>query len=205
MIKSLLKLRSAVPGLPVDLVRLLLAGLFVFLAAPARATLESYDSAINEDAGSGLVPLAKMTSAVALTGRNRAAFNFGNSSGDVTMEFILVGDPSVGGTVAYLAVGSTSGSSLRFEQSSNTGQLGFSQSGAPNYLFTPVVPSPTQITHVAFVWNAALLTMKLYLNGSVAGERSGVSPAFAMPKGQGWLGANSGNTENMTGRSESVV
>ena len=199
MIKFLMTLCSAVPGSPAALVRLLLAGLFVSLAAPARATLESYDSAINEDAGSGLVPLAKMTSAVALTGRIRAAFNFGNSSGDVTMEFILVGDPSAGGTVGYLAVGSNTGSSLRFEQSSNTGQLGFSQSGAPNYLFTPVVPSPTRLTHIAFVWNAAALTMKLYINGSVAGDRSLVSQAFAMPRGQGWLGANSSNTENMTG------
>ena len=159
MIKLLMALCSAVPGSPTALARLLLAGLFVSLAVPAQATLDKYDSTINEDAATGLVPLAKMTSAAALTGHTRAAFNFGNSSGDVTMEFILVGDPSAGGTVAYLALGSNTGSSLRFEQSSNSGQLGFSQSGAPNYLFAPVVPSPTQLTHIAFVWNAAALTM----------------------------------------------
>jgi hypothetical protein len=61
------------------------------------------------------------------------------------------------------------------------------------------VASPTVPTHVTYVWNPATLAMKLYLNGALAGTRSGVTASFAMPTGQGWLGANPNNTENMVG------
>ena len=174
-------------------------GLAWLSLTPARATLSAYDATIAADAGGGMVPLASLTTPVVLTGANKAAFNFGANSGDVTMEFILEGNPNVGGASAYLGVGANSGSNLRFEQFNNTGQLGFTQLGVADYIFSPAVPSPNIPVHVAYVWLSATLTMKLYLNGSLAGSVSGVSASFAMPTGAGWLGANSGTTETMTG------
>jgi hypothetical protein len=164
-----------------------------------RASLGVYDSAIASDAAAGLVPVALLTNAVTLTGANRAAFDFGANSGDVTMEFVLEGNSSVGTGSAYLAVGANSSSNLRYEQYNNTGQLGFTQLGVADYLFTPIVPSPSVPTHIAYVWSAATRTMTLYLNGSIAGTSSGVSANFAMPAGVGWLGANPGGGEAMTG------
>jgi hypothetical protein len=191
---------SASPPHPASLLLRLCAAcsLLVLLAFNAHATVASYDAIINQDAAAGLTPLARLTSAVTLTGANRAAFDFGNSSGDVTMEFILEGNvtPSIS---AYLAVGVNSTSNLRFEAFNDTGQLGFTQLGVADYLFLPAVPSPNIPVHIAYVWNAATLTMKLYLNGSLAGSRSGVNAGFAMPRGAGFLGANPSNTENMTG------
>jgi CotH kinase protein/Fn3 associated/Lamin Tail Domain/Concanavalin A-like lectin/glucanases superfamily/Immunoglobulin I-set domain/Chitobiase/beta-hexosaminidase C-terminal domain/Bacterial TSP3 repeat len=179
--------------------RWLAAILLTVSPASAQASLEAYDLAITNDAVTGLAPLARLTAAVTLTGGNRAAFHFGTNSGDVTMEFILEGNPAVGIGSAYLAVGANTTSNLRYEQFNNTGQLGFTQLGELDYLFSPVVPSPAQPTHIAYVWNAATRTMTLYWNGSAAGTRSGVSANFAMPAGQGWLGANPSNTENMAG------
>jgi CotH kinase protein/Lamin Tail Domain/Chitobiase/beta-hexosaminidase C-terminal domain/Concanavalin A-like lectin/glucanases superfamily/Immunoglobulin I-set domain/Bacterial TSP3 repeat len=168
-------------------------------AGQSRASLPAYDAAITNDLAAGLAPTARLTEAVVLTGANRASFNFGVNSGDVTMEFILEGDPVGGGLDGYLAVGANTTSNLRYEQWSDTGQMGFTQLGVLDYLFSPVVPSPTDPVHVAYVWNAATRTMSLYWNGSVAGTRSAVDPGFAMPNGEGYLGANPGNTENMLG------
>ena len=58
---------------------------------PLRADLEGYDEAVQIDAVLGLNPTAVLTNAVTLTGSNRASFNFGPTSGDVTIEFILEG------------------------------------------------------------------------------------------------------------------
>jgi len=180
-------------------VRALVAALLGCCAIEASASLGAYDAAITTDAGAGLTPLAKMTNALTLTGANRGAFNFGNNSGDVTMEFVLEGNPNVGGGSAYLAVGANATSNLRYEQFNNTSQLGFTQLGVLDYLFSPVVPSPVLPTHIAYVWNAATRTMTIYVNGSAAGTVSGVTAGFAMPTGTGWLGANPGSTETMTG------
>ena len=165
----------------------------------ACASLNSYDTAINADAAAGTSPLAKLTSAATFTGANRLAFNFGANSGDVTMEFILEGNPAAIASSGYLAVGANTASNLRFEQFNNTGQLGFTQLGVADYLFSPAVPSPTLPVHIAYVWQSGSRTMKLYLNGSVAGTISGVSASFAMPAGLGWLGANSSSGEAMVG------
>jgi len=165
----------------------------------ARGSLTAYDASIAADAGAGLNPLARMTNQVTLTGANRGAFDFGDNSGDVTMEFILEGNPNAGTGSAYLAVGANSTSNLRYEQFNNTGQLGFTQLGVLDYLFSPAVPSPIVPTHIAYVWNAATRTMTIYVNGSAAGTASGVSASFAMPAGAGWLGANPSGTEAMTG------
>jgi hypothetical protein len=172
---------------------------FVWCARDARASLGAYDAAITNDAAAGLTPLSKLTNAVTLTGANRAAFDFGNNSGDVTMEFILEGNSSVGGASAYLAVGANTSSNLRYEQYNNTGQLGFTQLGVLDYLFSPAMASPSTPTHIAYVWDSATRTMTIYTNGLIAGIRSGVSTSFAMPTGSGWLGANPSGTETMTG------
>src|SRR5262245_1304175 len=79
---------------------------------PARASLTNYDAAIVADAGGGLTPLAELTNAVTFNDVNSVAFNFGNNSGDVTMEFILQGDPFAGGIDGYLAVGANTTSNL---------------------------------------------------------------------------------------------
>jgi len=177
---------------------LLLAAFCLIVLQSARASLESYDTVISTDAAGGLTPASRLTAALTFTGANRAAFDFGVITNDATFEFILEGDigPS---TSAYLAVGTNSTSNLRYELYYDTGQLGFTQLGVADYQFSPGVPSPAQPTHIAYVWSAANRTMKLYTNGVLAGTRSGVDAGFGMPQGQGWLGANTSNGENMTG------
>ncbi len=173
--------------------------LFAIGATTAIASLPAYDTVVNSDATNGLPTLAKLTNTVTFTGANREPFNFGAGSGDVTIEFILVGNPSAGGASSYLAVGTNTASNLRYKQFNNTGQLGFTQLGVLDYLFTPGVPSPQIPVHIAYIWESGPRTMKLYLNGSFAGSVSGVSAAFAMPNGQGWLGGNPTGTETMVG------
>ncbi len=161
--------------------------------------LDAYDAVIAADAASGLTPVSSLASVVTLTGSGGVPFDFGGTFGDVTMEFILEGDPAAGAD-AYLAVGEVSGSSLRYAQWQNTRQMGFTQSGVRDYMFTPAVPSPTAATHVAYAWNAAEFVMKVYINGALAGTTTGVSDAFVMPSGPGYLGATAGGGEAMTGR-----
>ena len=96
----------------------------------SRASLDLYDQSLAADEiGGGPVPISKLTSATSMNGSNSFAFNFGAVSGESTFEFIVEGDPVAGGRDGYLAVGSNSSSSLRYEQWSDTGQLGFTQSG----------------------------------------------------------------------------
>ncbi|MCC6233148.1 MAG: hypothetical protein IT580_10930 [Verrucomicrobiales bacterium] len=164
------------------------------LGSPARAqtALEVYDAAIAADAALGTspaVPVVASTSAVTLSGSAGSAFDFGATSGDATMEFIVEGDPSVG-VSSYLAVGTSNPKSrLVYESWSDTGQLGFTQGGVADYLFTPAVLSPTTATHVAYVWDPTAQVMKIYLNGGLAGSATNVDASFAMPTGAGWLGA----------------
>ena len=133
----------------------------------AMAGLPEYDRLITTDATAGVQPLTTLRVPAEFYDTNRMSFNFGNSSGDVTFEFILKGDPAAGGISGYLAVGADSASNLRFEQWNNTGQIGFTQNGVTDYVFSPAVPSPTEPTHIAFVWTTVTRTMQLYVNGSV--------------------------------------
>ena len=166
---------------------------------PANPALDAYDAAIIADAGAGLTPKAKLTSAVKLTGEGGVAWvDFGATSGDATMEFILEGDPSFNED-SFLAVGTNSYSSLRYEAWSETGELGFTQGGVADYQFAPGVPSPTNTTHITYAWNAAAKTMSLYVNGNLAGSVAGVSDSFALPAGEGLLGSNPDNAEAMLG------
>lgn len=191
--------RSNAVGLPKAW---LLAGILTWMALPGMAAdptpLEIYDAAIAADAALGpdaQVPVSTLTQAVNLTGTAGVAFDFGVTSGDVTMEFILNGDPGFGES-SYLAVGTSNPKSrLVYESWSNTQQLGFTQGGVADYLFTPAVESPTNPSHVAFVWEPASTTLRIYVNGGLAGTTTGVDPAFAMPTGPGWLGA-AGNTSD---------
>lgn len=194
-----LRLSSSVSSLVCRLSLVAVATAAIALTVTASASLPAYDDAVATDISAGLNPLARMTNALVLTGANRGAFNFGANSGDVTMEFILTGTPTFGSGSSFIAVGANTASSLRYNQWQNTGQLGFTQGGVADYLFTPGVPSPQAPVHIAYVWQSASRTMRLYLNGSFAGSSSGVSAAFAMPTGQGWLGGNSSGGELMQG------
>ena len=182
----------------------LLAAVACSSIALAQTPLENYDAAIATDAAGGLTPVAKLTAAVSLTGTGGSAFNFGATSGDATIEFILEGDPGANDS-AYLAVGANTVSSLRYEVWLNTGQLGFTQGGVADYQFTPGVPSPRKASHVAYVWDPANTTMKIYVNGLEAGVCTGVDPAFVLPSGQGWLGSNEGGGEPMVGKIQRVT
>jgi hypothetical protein len=163
---------------------------------PGIGGLPEYDLAITNDAAGGLVPAAKLTAAVPFDGATFYPFDFGPIAGAASFEFIVEGTtPSADG---FLAVGANAASSLRFEQWNNTGQLGFTQAGVADYLFAPAVPAPVQPRHIVFVWDGAA-TMQLYLDGALAGSRTGVTAAFAMPAGNGRLGANPSGGEAMTG------
>lgn len=176
-----------------------LAAFALVMPSLGHASLALYDAAITEDAGgAGPVPIAQLTSAVTFSGSNRSAFDFGATSGSVTMEFIVEGDTTAGGRDGYLAVGSNSTSSLRFEQWDDTGQLGFTQGGVADYLFSPLVLSPSEATHVTYVWDGDG-RMDLYLDGTLVGQNTSASGAFAMPTGNGFLGNNAGGSEGMVG------
>ncbi|MEJ6725058.1 MAG: CotH kinase family protein [Akkermansiaceae bacterium] len=178
----------------------ILASLVLLSATlPARASLTLYDQAIIADeAGVGPIPTAKLVSAVTLDGSNSSSFNFGTVSGASTCEFIVEGNPTTGGRDGFLAVGSNSSSSLRYEQWDDSGQLGFTQSGVADYSFSPLVLSPTEATHVAYVWDGDG-RMDLYLDGTQVGQNTGVASSFGMPRGEGSLGNNAGGTEGMVG------
>ena len=66
------------------------AALAICGQALAQTPLEIYDASIAADAllASPLIPVATLTTPVVLTGTSGAAFDFGATSGDVTMEFI---------------------------------------------------------------------------------------------------------------------
>jgi len=166
--------------------------------------LDVYDAAIAADAGTGLAPLATLTNTVTLDGTAGSPFDFGATTNDVTMEFILEGDPTAG-LDGYLAVGATPSSSLRYAQYASTQQMGFTQSGVADYLFVPAVPSPTIATHVAYVWNSTALAMTIYVNGVASGTVTNVSSQFAMPSGAGFLGSSPSGSEAMVGRIFRVV
>lgn len=169
-----------------------------FLAA-ARPTLNAYDKAIATTTVAGTVPTARLLAPVTLPGDRGITFHFGTVTGDGTLEFILEGDPAAS-TSSYLAVGSdTPTSRLVFESWPNSNQLGFTQGGVADYLFTPAVPTPTTATHVAYVWTPDTATMKLYLNGALAGSTTGVDAAFVLPAEAGSLGSAVGGGEPMTG------
>lgn len=170
------------------------------LSSPCiRAALADYDSAITDDQiNGGLTPVAKLTAPATFNGSNSQAFDFGASSGAATLEFIVEGDPVAGGADGYLAVGANSTSNLRYEQWNDTGQLGFTQLGVADYLFSPLVLAPSEPTHVTYVWDGDG-RMDLYLDGALSGQNTGASNAFEMPAGNGFLGNNAGNSEGMVG------
>lgn len=171
----------------------------VWAMATLQATLTLYDAAITEDeANAGLLPVAKLTISATFDGSNSQAFDFGVNSGAVTIEFVVEGDPVVGGNDGFLAVGANSTSSIRYEQWNDTGQLGFTQGGVADYLFSPLVLSPTEPTHVAYRWDGDG-RMDLFMDGTLIGQSSSVSGAFAMPSGSGFLGNNAVGSEGMVG------
>ena len=194
-----LEIGSDDPGSPVTMVAL-------SASTPIEeGFLAAYDSVIAADHrdGTGLIPhqaLLNMPSVFDTT--NSSPFDFGVVTGDATFEFILQGDPDLGGQNGFLAVAENSTFSLRYEQWDDTGALGFTQGGVEDYTFVEegdpaLLSSPTAPTHVAYLWQSELQTMTLYIDGELAGTHLGSS--FEMPSGIGVLGNNAGGTEGMLG------
>src|SRR5512136_1099049 len=71
-------------------------------AGTMAQALSAYDAAITADSTAAL---AKLTNLVTFDGTAGTPFNFGATSGDTTMEFIVAGDPIATGDSAFLAVG----------------------------------------------------------------------------------------------------
>lgn len=163
---------------------------------PGVAGLTEYDAAVSADAVAGVTPTATLLQAATFLGNNSFPFDFGNVSGDGTFECIVESTGSAAS--AYLAVGANTASNLRLRQNPNTGQVGMTQLGVADYIFSPPVNAPETAAHLAYVWNGTG-TMSLYVNGVLSGTRSGVSGSFGLPNGAGRLGANPSNGEGMSG------
>lgn len=174
------------------------------LTLPSTADLTTYDAAIAADhaEGNGSLPYAAaLTEPLEFDTTGGVEFDFGDISDDATFEFIVEGNPDAAQN-GYLAVGTNSTNSLRYEQWDDTGQLGFTRGGVADYVFVAeddedLVLSPVDPTHVTYAWTSDDQRMDLYIDGSLAGVVEGAT--FEMPTGAGWLGANAAGTESMEG------
>lgn len=164
--------------------------------SPVRAGLAEFDAAVGADESAGITVAGRLADAVTFPGNGSLPFQFGNISGDGTFECIVEATGQV--PSGYLAVGSNLSSNLRIQQYNTTGQVGMTQLGVADYLFSPPVSSPDPAAHLAYVWNGAG-TMKLYVNGTLAGTAAAVTQAFGLPDGQGFLGSNPSGGEGMSG------
>lgn len=181
-------------------------------ASTALGDLASYDRKITSDNVGGLPYAAISTTTMTFDSTNSEAFDFGTVSESATMEFIVSGDPAAGGGDGYLANGSNTGFSLRYEQWNDTGRLGFTQTGVADYLFTagdpppsaPLTDSPTELTHVTYRWDQATTTLDLYINGIRVGTNKSAA-TFEMPTGEGFLGNNVNLNAGMAGTMERVT
>ena len=162
-----------------------------------------YDSEISEAHGGGAGNLpyeAVLTTPAVFDGTNSEFFDFGGISGDATFEFILSGDPVAGGQNGYIGrANANSRNSLRYEQWSDTGALGFTRGGGADYFFSaPNAASPVDDTHVTYRWTEVTSTMDLFINGAATDSITGA--IFEMPTGPGHLGnVSDGGNEGMVG------
>ena len=192
-----LEIGSNDPGSPVTLV-----ALSAFTPID-EGFLSAYDSTISADhgGGSGILPYAAvLTTPAVFDGANIELFDFGAISGDATFEFILSGDPVAGGNNGYIGrADANPENSLRYEQWSDTGALGFTRLGvADNTFSAPDAASPTDDTHVTYRWTEATSTMDLFINGAATDSIAGA--VFEMPTGPGHLGnVSDGGNEGMIG------
>jgi hypothetical protein len=192
-----LEIGSNDPGSPVTLV-----ALSAFTPID-EGFLSAYDSTISADhgGGSGILPYAAvLTTPAVFDGANIELFDFGAISGDATFEFILSGDPVAGGNNGYIGrADANPENSLRYEQWSDTGALGFTRAGvADNTFSAPDAASPTDDTHVTYRWTEATSTMDLFINGAATDSIAGA--VFEMPTGPGHLGnVRDGGNEGMIG------
>ncbi len=192
-----LEIGSNDPGSPVTIV-----ALSAFTPID-EGFLSAYDSTISADhgGGSGILPYAAvLTTPAVFDGANIELFDFGAISGDATFEFILSGDPVAGGNNGYIGrADANPENSLRYEQWSDTGALGFTRAGvADNTFSAPEAASPTDDTHVTYRWTEATSTMDLFINGAATDSIAGA--VFEMPTGPGHLGnVRDGGNEGMIG------
>ena len=177
--------------------------------SPAVGGLVAYDNQIQIDQANGLTYVAVSTTSFIFDGSSAAAFDFGATSGSGAIEFIVKGDPDLGGRNGFLAVGSNSASSLRYEQWDDTGVVGFTQSGVADYTFTssdppppdnPLTDSPADLTHITYRWDHTVEMMELFVNGEITGRAE--ARGFLFPSGLGILGNNGALTEGMFGTIE---
>ncbi|MDA7630142.1 choice-of-anchor D domain-containing protein [bacterium] len=173
------------------------------LSPASFASLAFYDAEISDahGGGAGTLPYASvLTTPAVFDGTNIELFDFGTISGDATFEFILSGDPVAGGNNGYIGrADANPGNSLRYEQWSDTGALGFTRAGvADNFFSAPNAASPTDDTHVTYRWTEATGTMDLFINGAATDSIAGAT--FEMPTGPGHLGnVSDGGNEGMIG------
>ena len=173
------------------------------LSSAAFASLAFYDAEISDahGGGAGTLPYASvLTTPAIFDGTNIELFDFGTISGDATFEFILSGDPVAGGDNGYIGrADANAGNSLRYEQWSDTGALGFTRAGvADNFFSDANAASPTDDTHVTYRWTEATGTMDLFINGAATDSIAGAT--FEMPTGPGHLGnVTDGGGEGMIG------
>jgi len=173
------------------------------LSPASFASLAFYDAEISDahGGGAGTLPYASvLTTPAVFDGTNIELFDFGTISGDATFEFILSGDPVAGGNNGYIGrADANPGNSLRYEQWSDTGALGFTRAGvADNFFSAPNAASPTDDTHVTYRWTEATGTMDLFINGATTDSIAGAT--FEMPTGPGHLGnVSDGGNEGMIG------
>lgn len=173
-----------------------------FNPPPLRAGLSEFDAAVSADESAGIVVAAKLPDAVTFSGIGSRRFHFGSISGDGTFECIVDATGAV--SSGYLAVGSNIASNLRIQQYNATGQVGMTQLGVADYLFAPAVHSPDPAAHLAYVWDGAG-TMRMYVNGALAGTATDVTQAFGLPSGAGYLGSSPSGGEGMSGTVYRVV
>ena len=173
------------------------------MSSAAFASLAFYDAEISDahGGGAGALPYASvLTTPAVFDGTNIELFDFGTISGDATFEFILSGDPVAGGNNGYIGrADANPGNSLRYEQWSDTGALGFTRAGvADNFFSDANAASPTDDTHVTYRWTEATGTMDLFINGAATDSITGAT--FDMPTGPGHLGnVSDGGNEGMIG------
>ena len=163
---------------------------------PGIASLSDYDIAIADDAAGGLAPAAKLTAPVTFNGTT-----FIPSILDLFPERRRANSSSKERQLGRTGTSLSEQIQRAVCVSSNGMTPGRSVS---HKVVSPITSShrvcqpAAQARHIVYIWDGAG-TMRLYVDGTLASTRGGVAGAFAMPAGNGRLGANPSGGEAMTG------